>query len=506
MLEVRSKRVHERNAMTPRRILRTTLAAATAIGLAALPVAASASLASPRGANTARSTAHKAGNTVKSSLSAPRVEPLPEWVEVSGEDSYSTTNGKVLVENFYNDPQLQMWGLVPNDYFFRAFLPEIPTLQWKQIDTSDGGFLLTDPSPAYPDGTLVLWVTGTRPQEGLTPAATLYRIQVYDIATARLLSNVTPRVPNSKKFTGFHPAAVNGDILTGGLEYSSLDLGAAFNVKTGAILWRSQSIAGAGVTAYGTMLTTPGECNDDHFSALGQDAVTDQTLFQVTDPVNGCWDQSYFFNASWCGNMVMPQCHDTVELSLDTVSTGDLPWILNVRTGASVQPPAILSNYSSGARNTWPYTRAVYWDGRSSLDVVQGTEGPGGLGSVAVYNTRGSKVFRGFSQSQVSALRLHVKGVCGKEVFASTSTENLVFNAVTGSVIRSSGLPGGISTVECGPGWFLVWVESAYYNYPYEYLLKSGTDLSNALSLLRSQPVCNAEGCKYGPKVPPPAW
>jgi hypothetical protein len=510
----RSKAVHKRNDMTSRRILTTTLAAATAVVIVVtVPVAAAVSSISPHGLNISSTAVHVVGNSVISPSSAPRLASNPQWLPVSGE-----TNGKVFVESSNTANLYTIRSLVPKHFFYRTFAPAIPTLQLDQVTS---GNVLTDPSPSHPYGTLVLWVAGTRPQQGLTPAVTLERIQVLDLATDTILSSVIPTVPSLKpyRFQDFYPELATGNVLAGELAYATSNpendvyAYAGFNISTGAVLWHSQEMSSSdqGVP-YGTFLFIPENCeNSNNKSVLGLDGMTGRVLFNVEDPINGCQDSPYFVNAAWCGTMIIPQCQDTVELSVGTWVTGDLPWILNVRTGATVQPPTLLNNYSNGVNtsNTWPYTRAVYWDGRSSLDVVQGTEGPGGLGSVVVYNTQGTEIFRGFSQSKVSALRLHVKGICGKEVFASTSTENLVFNAVTGSVIRSSGLPGNISTVECGPGWFLVWVASSFEEQPEEYLLQSGMSLSDALSLLHSPAVCNDEyaSCNgSGPTTPPPDW
>jgi hypothetical protein len=300
--------------------------------------------------------------------------------------------------------------------------------------------LLSTPDITHPDGLLVLWINATIPQEGLTPASPISAINAYDPASGRLVSSVTAAIPadpvatsGSNMRPGFATSTLISGVLDEPNDGTDNDTAIAFSLTTGQPLWRSSNASGEIGTGGGALdqtgtilLLTGSGCSN----VEGIDGITGQLLF--TDP-------SSLFGPDTCvesSDDVQP-FNATSVIITDDESVGG--WIINARTGALDTPP--------------PGEDATYFfDGRGPLVAVQSVNGDDPDGSVTVYDSSDNWApVYAIPQAQVGALGLRVTGMADGDLYATTSTQQLVASATTGATITT----WKVTPVASAAGWVI---------------------------------------------------
>jgi hypothetical protein len=400
-----------------------------------------------------------------------------------------------LVAQLENKPYpLDEWGIyviVPNHYIQHTVSPDIPGTS----NTYEWAPLLTSATPLHPYGLVVFWLDGTMPQQGLTPARIVSRIDIYDPVSGELISSISPTIPcpQTEEY-GVTPNYLDGSIISP-IQPNCRNEIIGLNYLTGSIAWSYSTSDTELAEAFGTILLSGPPSVQGCPSLTGIDAASGRTLFAdnfstLTDTtpgaMKGCWEDSIpTVNDAWCGVAEVDNCSNTVLLSSSSYGR-----VLNVRTGRVTTPPPA-ADYEN---------KFLYSDGRSKLVVTQAAGNSQNmdyyfvnLGGIGVYSVPQWKVVLEVSAATIDKEDANVRGLCGGQILLLTTGETTVISAYNRSALWSGpddGMPGlaasgsNIGSVQCGPGWILVTTFGEFVQPGDLWLLRSGASLASAMSSL----------------------
>lgn len=313
------------------------------------------------------------------------------------------------------------------------------------------------------DSVAVATFTFTTPDQGLEAGGSWLKLETFDPTTGKRLSDTTVS-DSSIGSSDFQPLTATNTVVTGTVGSTVM----ALSLQSGAVLWQYNETTVLGY-ASGVIVALPPQSNGceplvgiNPTTGVDQFSVLPSQVPQVVAP--NCWAVS-----------------DDAAVETLTSSLFDL---------SGVGGAEIAINSLTGQVNALGSAPILKTGPRSSVIVAFNDFSPDDdfnpTVPLTVYNVQTLQPGFTVPAAQANNLGLNVEAVCDNDIFATTSSQNIVIDALTGKTLPTSAttiLSQGVIPVAGGPGWTLITADfkSNGGSGGYLFLLRSSKSLLDEL-------------------------